>query len=567
MTSNNRVKNNKPAENNYHIQQMMKMKANSSNQISRREFFLPFLASGLVLGSYHPLGMLTSCTGNTPSIRRFHASISSQIWEANPDLPSIIKKAGITDIWLGAFFYGKWYRRPEELRKLSNHLENEGFNVHIINVPLGHPGDALGMDENTDYLATPPNHWKNACTFNGQLYSGTSIHTPAVQENVEALKELRESGFKTVFLDDDFRIARMPGHIGGCFCNECRDEFLSKYGYGPADWKDLIESVENRNPSQVLRSWIEHICEIETNMFTTMQEAVPEIQLGIMAMYFGSEKAGIELDRYGDVPFRVGEFMFDDISFGNIKGKTDELFSVLFHRRFVEPDLAYSETTAFPADALSAQNLAAKLSISLISDVRNTMFMSGLKPYPFSYWDILGPAMQKSARIHEELAGHKPAGPFKHFWGWDNRLVGTDKPFSLFLASGIPFETAETLTADGWIFLSNEDARAVAENRLKAKEKNLVIRNNANISGDQFIPMDENMSDLLKFKKQIIPGLKDIPYVDGDIPAVFAWYPTTRKALIWNVEEKTYTFNIKRNDKTLRTVSVGGLDVMLISDL
>ncbi|MBA7557643.1 hypothetical protein ES705_50407 [subsurface metagenome] len=75
------------------------------------------------------------------------------------------------------------------------------------------------------------------------------------------------------------------------------------------------------------------------------------------------------------------------------------------------------------------------------------------------------------------------------------------------------------------------------------------------------------MSDLLKFKKQIIPGLKDIPYVDGDIPAVFAWYPTTRKALIWNVEEKTYTFNIKRKNETLRTVSVGGLDVMLISDL
>jgi hypothetical protein len=33
-----------------------------------------------------------------------------------------------------------------------------------------------------------------------------------------------------------------------------------------------------------------------------------------------------------------------------VKGKTDELFSALMHRRFARPELAYSEKTAFPSD-------------------------------------------------------------------------------------------------------------------------------------------------------------------------------------------------------------------------
>ncbi len=537
------------------------------HRYTRREFFRPFLASGMALANAGAFGMLGSCRRGRPGIRRFHACISSQIWEEHPDLTSVIRKAGITDIWLGAFFYGKWYRRPEDLRKLADRLEQEGFNVHVVNVPLGHPGDALGMDDQTDFLATPPSHWKNACTVDGNLYSGTSIHPPAIKENADALKELHQTGFNSVFLDDDFRVGRMPGVIGGCFCDDCRKHFLLKYNLSTADWEDLVYAVRNRQPTRVLRSWVEHICAIETGMFNALQQTVPEMELGNMVMYFGSEKAGIELEGYRDVPFRVGEFMFDDRSFGPIKGKTDELFSVLFHRRFARPELAYSETTAFPANGLSAENLAAKLHISTLTDVRNTMFMSGLLPYPFEYWEVLAPVMRKSAEIHEEIAGHKPSGPFKHFWGWDNRLVGTDKPFSLFLASGIPFEVTEDLPAEGWVFLSDEDAKAVNEGRVDPKAKNLIIRKDAGISGDFFIPMAETMDDVLKFKGQIVPGLKDIPYVDGETPAVFAWYPTARKALLWNVEEKEHIYQIKRRDKTWRRVRVDALDLVLISDL
>jgi hypothetical protein len=301
-------------------------------------------------------------------------------------------------------------------------------------------------------------------------------------------------------------------------------------------------------------------------MFAALQKATPQMEIGIMVMYFGAEKAGIALDKYRNVPFRVGEMMFRDKDFGKVKGKTDELFSALFHKRFITPEMAYSESTAYPQDALSAKNMAAKLTVSLLTDVRNTMFMSGLQPFPVEYWKTLAPAMKKSAQIHEEIAGLKPVGPFKHFWGWNSRLVGKDKPFSLFLASGIPFEVIDDVTKDGWIFLSNEDAKSVVEGRVKAKSNNLVVRKEAGIQGDEFIELDETPEDIFAFKKRIVPSLNNIPYVEGDIPVIFSWYPVGGKALLWNVNEERQNYIIKRGDKTIQSVIVEGLDVTLISN-
>jgi hypothetical protein len=172
--------------------------------------------------------------------------------------------------------------------------------------------------------------------------------------------------------------------------------------------------------------------------------------------------------------------------------------------------------------------------------------------------------MKKSADLHRQIAGHKPAGPFRHFWGWDNRLVGTDKPFSLFLASGIPFEVVDKLTDDGWFFLSDEDALAVTENRLHPKNKNLVVRKSAGLQDSRFTLLDETPEAIATFKKQIIPSLTDIPYVAGNTPVIFAWYPTARKALLWNVNEERQDYTIRLNGRVIHQVSIDGLDVELI---
>ncbi len=540
----------------------MKTQTTGFRNISRRDFVRRALVTGSLLSLGNPFTKKMFAAPENHAIRRFHISLQAEAWEAHPELINTMKNAGITDVWMGSFLQGRWYHTPEELKASAAFLKRNGLNAHVLTVPLGHPGNAL--DPSDTSWSESKKSWKNACTYDGKLYSGTSIHSPVVEENVAAVKALAQAGFDKLFLDDDFRLARYPGQIGGCFCDDCKKDFLEKTGYPPAEWDLLIEAVANRNPTKMLHSWLDYNCDKEYRMFTALQNAAPEMTVGIMVMYLGSEKAGIALDKYGNVPFRVGELMFGDKSFGRVKGKTDELFSALFHRRFARPELAFSETTTYPENALSAKNMAAKLTISLLSDVRNTMFMSGIKAFPVSYWATLGPAMKKSAALHKEIAGFKPAGPFKHFWGWDSRLIGTDKPFSLFLASGIPFEVVDDIPKDGWVFLSDEDAKAVKEGRLQPGKGNLMVRKSAGLQHDRFTLLDETPEDIFAFKKRIIPTLKNIPYVDGNTPVVFAWYPKAQKALLWNVNEENQTFTVKMNGRTIRKISVRGLDVELI---
>ncbi len=368
------------------------------------------------------------------SVRDYHLSISVEALEADPDRIRLAQQAGVGSLWIAGFFYGHWPYPLEKIQAWRRRVEAAGLAAHMINVPLGHPGDALGSSSGS-FPLTAPGQWHAAVRPDGSRYSGTSLHPPATEENVRALQAIRDLGVKRLFLDDDFRLATGPGVIGGCFCEEHRADFIKTRGYGAGQWDELLDAVKNRRLSPVLRAWVEYTCDQLTACFRAQQQAVPDIELGNMVMYFGAEKAGIRLSDYRGVPFRVGEMMFDDKSFGQLKNKTAELFSCLFHRRFAPPDWAYSETTAYPSDRLSARNMAGKLAVSTIADVRNSMFMSGVTAFPNAHWDVLAPAMRKHARIHEQLAGHVPRGPFKHYWGEASRFVGDDNPFSLFLAS------------------------------------------------------------------------------------------------------------------------------------
>jgi len=292
----------------------------NSGNYSRRDFLSSAVKSGVaasVIGALHCNPFQSN--GSTP-VRRFHLSTSIPAMNDFPDLIPLARKAGVTDVWLGAFLYGRWYNTPKDLHAAADRLEKEGLAAHIINVPLGHPGNALGVGEET-ISSTPPGHWRNACTVDGKLYSGTSIHPPAVKENVRAMQALQAQGFDTVFLDDDFRVARYPGIIGGCFCDDCRDDFLKTHGHGKSEGAALIDSVHARHPSAVLRAWVDYWCDKLWGMFTTLQAAAPKITLGNMIMYLGAEKAGISLEKFRDVPFRVGELMFNDASFDRIRAR------------------------------------------------------------------------------------------------------------------------------------------------------------------------------------------------------------------------------------------------------
>jgi hypothetical protein len=193
--------------------------------------------------------------------------------------------------------------------------------------------------------------------------------------------------------------------------------------------------------------------------------------------------------------------------------------------------------------------------------------MSGLLPFPIENWQVLGPAMCHSARLHERLAGHVARGPFKHYWGLDSRRVGNDQPFSLFLASGVPFEVVDRPPTDGWAFLSDADARAAAEGRLATRGRNLIVRSSSPARGPDLVPVAEDIPSMFDLKKRIIPALRGVPYVEGAEPVVFAWYPSARAGLVWNLQEETRTFRVLCDGTVRAQVDVPPLGVELADDL
>jgi hypothetical protein len=486
-------------------------------------------AQGVVAPAPAPLAQGRGAKASSP--RSFHLCLAPDIVVGNPELVDTVSRAGVQTIWLAGFLYGHRPYPDDLIRRAKAAVERAGMAAQLITVPLGHPGNSLGiLDGNS-----PPAHWATARRPDGTEFSGTSLHLPATTENCTALRHLRTFGFRQCFVDDDFRLARSPGEIGGCFCADHRARFLKIGGYRPARWEDLRDDVTSRRLTPLLRAWLEFTCDELSASFRSQRHAFRG-DLGIMAMYLGAEKAGIRLRDYRKFPFRVGELMFDDGSFGSPKGKTDELFSVLFHRRFAHPARAFSETTAYPADRLSAVNMAAKLVISTLADVRHTMFMSGLTPFPREHWAVLGPAMAAQASLHQALAGHRPRGPFKHYWGESQRLVGDDQPFSLWLAAGVPFEVVDQPASAGWTFLSDFDARELAlASRVPSGAGRWVYRSSATTHMQGAERLAESLPELFAFKHRIRDQLRDVPHVLEDHPAICAWYPSAGKVVVWNL--------------------------------
>ncbi|MBW7863678.1 MAG: twin-arginine translocation signal domain-containing protein [Candidatus Hydrogenedens sp.] len=526
--------------------------------MSRRNFLRGCAAAGAVSACGWP-GM--AAEAGPGGARRFNLSVSIDALKADPELMDIVHEAGVTDLWLACFFNGHWHHDIPEVTAWRDRIRAKGMAVHNITIPLGHPSYS---ETPPDYMpGTAVNHWKQGVRPDGKRHFGVSLHPPATEENVAALGKIKTTDPGIVFLDDDFRLAPSPDDIGGCFCDDCKKAFLETHGYSEARWGELLADVADRRLTDLLRAWVEHNCDKLTGSFRAQQAALaPEAQLGNMVMYMGAEKAGIRLPDYTGAPFRVGELMFSDDSFAPVKGKTNELFSALFHRRFTPPELAYSETTAWPPDKLSAPNMAAKLAVSTLADVRNTMFMSGTTPFPRTHWATLAPAMKKQAALHRELAGHAPRGPFRHYWGEAGRCAGDSNAYSLFLALGVPFEVDNAPGAGGWTFLSDADARHPLPNA----GTTYVHRPETGTSPAGGRAVAETLDGLFAFKHELMPLLAGVPVVEEDAPVVCAWYPTARAVLLWNLSEDKRDVTLLRAGER-RAVSLGPLDTELVRDV
>jgi hypothetical protein len=206
--------------------------------------------------------------------------------------------------------------------------------------------------------------------------------------------------------------------------------------------------------------------------------------------------------------------------------------------------------------------MAAKLVVSTITGVPNTMFMSGLTPFPVTHWDVLAPAMKKNAQFHEVIGNCRPQGPLKHYWGEAERYVGEDKPFSLFLAMGIPFEVTDSVANDGWTFLSDFDARNLSEKERQTAGK-IVCRSTIGTAPDGLHIVDESLEALWVLKQEILKTCPDVPHVLDNKPVVCAWYPEANSVLLWNLGEGKETFQVRWRGTSI-PAEIEGLGVGLV---
>jgi hypothetical protein len=181
-----------------------------------------------------------------------------------------------------------------------------------------------------------------------------------------------------------------------------------------------------------------------------------------------------------------------------------------------------------------------------------------------AHWDVLAPAMRHHTKLHEKLAGHTPKGPFKHYWGEASRYVGDDQPFSLCLASGVPFEVIDAPPQEGWVFLSDADAKQLSTQKLPEKAR--WVSRIAGPQGPGARVMEESLENVFALKHEIADALKDVPHVVEDKPVVCAWYPTANAVLLWNLSEtrEKLTLRMGATDRTVELEALGADIVELV---
>jgi len=79
-------------------------------------------------------------------------------------------------------------------------------------------------------------------------------------------------------------------------------------------------------------------------------------------------------------------------------------------------------------------------------------------------------------------------------------------------------------------------------------------------------PTPESLRELFAWKREILAQLEAVPYVEGEVPVVSAWFPTARAVLVWNRNERRQEF-VLRLGISRRLATVEGLGVALFEDV
>ncbi len=317
----------------------------------------------------------------------------------------LMRAAGVQTVWLDNFIYGEWQNSLEDARRAKKLLEDEGFEVQAITVPLGHGGgDALNGDGSDP---TIPATWRNRVGADGSLLGTTTCVDDTVIADCRRAAELHlELGFTKLFYDDDLRMASWGPHLQGCYCDRCLARFYRQYpqfdGMSRADILRL-----GMPGSEVRDAWETVQCD---SVIRFLREVTPEGQTpGIMLMHNGDRRHGLDIKRmkeaFPNALFRVGEGHFGDDSFNHPLGRSAMETCIRKQLRLIgSSENAFSETTTYPVGALSPANFVEKIRMEIGMGLRNIYLMSGNVLLTEPYWRALIDA-------HDELCELAAATP------------------------------------------------------------------------------------------------------------------------------------------------------------
>lgn len=165
--------------------------------------------------------------------RDYSVCINADIILTDPEMLEILADAGVKAIWIATYFYGYWPYEKSKIIRAKELVQRRAMEAYAITIPFGHPGDSLNAGDEA-FPLIPPAHWPRTTDIKGEQYAGTTVNELVNTENARALQEVSELGFTRCMTDDDFRIARLPGVIGGSFDDETRHHFLQRGGYSAA---------------------------------------------------------------------------------------------------------------------------------------------------------------------------------------------------------------------------------------------------------------------------------------------------------------------------------------------
>ncbi|MEI6578849.1 MAG: hypothetical protein WCN92_05230, partial [Eubacteriales bacterium] len=329
-------------------------------------------------------------------------SIGAKTVLFDPDIEKMLaemKAAGVNVLWLFCYFYGHFASTYEEMRLAKKVLEDHGFEVQAINVPLGHGGNAFDPSDDSVDLSIGDG-WLNRVDINGSRQSCCACLTDKVVEDTRNVAlSIRDLGITKIFYDDDLRLAHWGKNVQGCYCDNCIMQFNKIIGadFDRESLKEIIQKPEQTESDKAtVEAWMDYNCDKITRYLKEV--TVDGITSGIMVMHNGDRRHGIDIPKIcAEIPgtlIRVGEGHFDNAAFEHEDAQASLTASISTHLALTgDTNRCYSESTVYPKFALTPENWIEKMRLEIKLGLRNIFLMGGTWYLAPEYWAALKDAL------------------------------------------------------------------------------------------------------------------------------------------------------------------------------